>query len=576
MIEIRDISIGYEKTLFDHTSIQLSPGKITLIHGASGTGKSTLLYIIGMLLRPKGCHYYVDNQGVDDESYRHIFSYVLQTCDLIDYMSVKEHFDMVNDNVSEERMREVLLYVDLDISLSQLITTLSSGEKQRLAIAMALIHNTDVILLDEPTAYLDDERGHSVLKLLKKIAGEGKTVVISSHDSKVDAYADVIYEIQNQKIIMNQDLEQERTIVHMQNSRHHYYLQYIKAYVKHHKVTLSIMSILSALCIMIMMTGSFLVDDFLSQQDQNLQLLSTNQVLLVNEKDADGYDDHATILDQKILDEIKTLKGISNVYSYTQKITSYQDLFDISLVSYISTDDFKDYLVKDLSSSPYYISEALYRVIKSDTLFIDDQMYKIGGVIDDDYPGTYLEDMHYVVYTPLVETNQGNYIVTFDDYKDISGIASQLEKNYSVSIITKTDTSQLLDSFNLAQLMGNTFCYILIILVTVLILIISLQLSMNQKQSFVYLKINAPNYRNIEYAHFILLFIQSIITFIIYILMQILFIYFLNSIYNIHMSYLLNMCDAFVLVVIYTLLINLPVQIMIHTINPVKILRKDN
>ena len=104
---------------------------------------------------------------------------------------------------------------------------------------------------------------------------------------------------------------------------------------------------------------------------------------------------------------------------------------------------------------------------------------------------------------------------------------------------------------------------------------ISLQLSMNQKQSFVYLKINAPHYRKVEYTHFILLFIQSIITFIIYILMQILFIYFLNSIYHIHMSYLPNLFNAFIFVVIYTLLINLPMQIMIHTINPVKILRKD-
>ncbi len=302
MIEIKNISIAYEKPLLENASIRLESGKITLIQGSSGSGKSTLLYIIGMLLKPQNSQYFVNNVEITKwQEYKNMISYVLQTCDLIHYMTVEEHFDMVSKNVSKEKMQEVLQYVDLDISLSQSITTLSSGEKQRLAIALALINNTSVLLLDEPTAYLDNERSHSVLKLLKKIANEGKTVVISSHDNIVKEYADILYEIKDLQIITDNQCEETETKVHTDSLTKHYFISYLKSYVSHHKVSLNVINLLIALCIFVIIMSLFLVDDFLSQQDQNLQELSTNQVLLINKKDSLGYDNQAPVLSSDIM-----------------------------------------------------------------------------------------------------------------------------------------------------------------------------------------------------------------------------------------------------------------------------------
>lgn len=577
MIEVKNISIGYERSLFKEASIKLYPGKMTLIQGPSGTGKSTLLYIIGMLLQPEGCHYFINHQEISDEkNYKNMVSYVLQTCDLIDYMSVEEHFDMVSENVSKERMHEVLLYVDLDISLSQQITTLSSGEKQRLAIALALINNTPVLLLDEPTAYLDNERSHSVLKLLQKITNEGKTVVISSHDDTVKEYADILYQIKDCQIISDKQCEESQTISHVEKPSKHYYISYLRSYVRHHKVSLSIMSLLSAICVIVMMMSSFVVNDFLSQQDQNLQALSTNQSLLVNEKDMLDYDENAPVLSDNILQDIKNINGVTGIYPYFQQQISYHDLFNVTIVSYISTDDFKDDIIKELSSSPYYVSEALYRVIKKDTMTLNDQTYQFGGVIDDDYQGTYLDDVHYVIYIPMKTSTNGNYIVTFDDYKNINDISNQIINKYQVSMITKTDTNNLTDSFILAKFMGNTFSMILIVLITIFLFIIVTQLSLSIKSSFVYLKTNCVHYHHLELSHILLIFIQSLLTFIICCIMQALFIFILNQMYHIQMNYLSNILYTFVFIIVYTLIIHIPMIMIIHFINPVKIMRKDN
>lgn len=251
-------------------------------------------------------------------------------------------------------------------------------------------------------------------------------------------------------------------------------------------------------------------------------------------------------------------------------------MFDIVIVSYQSIDDLIDYKTKDLTAGEYYISAALYRVIKSDTITIDNQEYQLAGVIDDDYQGTYLEDVNYILYIPTMRANSGNYIVTFQDYKTISILSNQLKNKYSVSIVTKMDTDRLTNSLSLAKFMGRTFSTILIVLVTIFLFIIVIQLTLKIKSSFIYLKTNCVNYSGLEFSHIVLVLIQAICNFLICSFMQVIFIFGLNQFYHIQMNCISYLSDTFIFVIIYTIFINIPMFVIIHKINPVKIMREDN
>lgn len=578
MIEINNITIKYDRVLYENQSIILKPGTITLIEGESGLGKTTLLYIIGMLLKPKDCIYKWNDKIIEDEeTYRRNISYVMQNNDLIDYLNVEEHFQLSTSQqeISKDRMNEILKYVDLEISLDQNIKSLSSGEKQRLAIAIALSNNTQVILLDEPTSYLDDERSQSVMKLLNKIAEDDKIIVIVSHDKMIEKYASVIYMIEDKKINLVKDLECKKQIKQKKSKINlDYYKTYIRYYIKYHKLSILLNIMLISLCVTFLIMLSSVVDKFLDQQDKNLQDLSTNQVLMINSQ-SQFYDENAELLSDDTIEKIKKIDGIENIYSYSENYIQVNKI-TVTICPYHNIEDIKEYTeIEFKNTGKYFISNELYKVIKGNQLSIEDKNYDITAVLKQGYNATYNEDNHYVLYVPEeeIETRNGNYIIMFNDYKKIDAVSQQLENQYNVSIVNKENSSILLDSYSLANIVGKLLSILIYVISIVFLLIINYQTIKNQKHSFAFLKVNSLNYKKIEITHYLLLLAESIIIWLLFICIQFIYIFIINIMYNISIPYMIDIINAIKFIVIFMLVVNIPAIYGIHFNDPIKNIR---
>ena len=193
--------------------LTIAHGSFTLIMGPSGSGKSTLLYLIGGLDRPTHGHIFVNGQGVDilDENElalfrRHMIGFIFQSFNLIPNMTALENvalplrFTTTNRRERFNRAHELLKKVGLEDRAHHKPTELSGGQQQRVAIARALINQPHLILADEPTGNLDTASGESIMDLLAELHQEGATVLVVSHDLRLESYATQVVHILDGRI----------------------------------------------------------------------------------------------------------------------------------------------------------------------------------------------------------------------------------------------------------------------------------------------------------------------------------------------------------------------------------------
>lgn len=172
--------------------LHVSPGECVAIVGPSGSGKSTLLYILGLLRKPDQGAFLMNERDVfelDEEQRRllrlHEVGFVFQQAHLIPYLTVLEQLELIQEKKKLDA-KQLLTDLGLGHRLHLLPSTLSGGEKQRVAVARALINSPQLILADEPTASLDYENGRLVMELLAKQAHEeGRRVVVITHDERM-------------------------------------------------------------------------------------------------------------------------------------------------------------------------------------------------------------------------------------------------------------------------------------------------------------------------------------------------------------------------------------------------------
>lgn len=200
------------EVILDNYSLKLQPGKIIGIHGASGSGKSTLLKLLMRFWDVQDGSISVDGTNVRKIPTRHLRdmeSYVTQETHLF-HDSIANNIEIAKPGASREEIMEaakkasihdfiMTLPKEYDTEVGELGDTLSGGEKQRIGIARAFLHECPLILLDEPTSNLDSLNEGIILKSLKESA-EKKTVVLVSHRVSTMNVADVVYEMENGRI----------------------------------------------------------------------------------------------------------------------------------------------------------------------------------------------------------------------------------------------------------------------------------------------------------------------------------------------------------------------------------------
>ena len=203
--EARDVTFAYgEEIILDDYSLKLQPGKITGIHGASGSGKSTLLKLLMRFWDVQEGSVSVDGTDVRKIPTKHLRdmeSYVTQETHLF-HDSIANNIAIAKPGAAREEIMEAAKKASIhefimtlpkgyDTEVGELGDTLSGGEKQRIGIARAFLHDAPLILMDEPTSNLDSLNEGIILKSLKKSAKK-KTVVLVSHRVSTMNVADVV------------------------------------------------------------------------------------------------------------------------------------------------------------------------------------------------------------------------------------------------------------------------------------------------------------------------------------------------------------------------------------------------
>lgn len=211
--EAKNVTFAYEnETILDDYSLKLEPGKITGIHGASGSGKSTLLKLLMRFWDVNEGSVSVDGEDVRKIPTRHLRdmeSYVTQETHLF-HDSIANNIAVGSPGASREAIIEAAKKASIhdfimklpkgyDTEVGELGDTLSGGEKQRIGIARAFLHDSPLIFMDEPTSNLDSLNEGIILKSLRE-AAEKKTVVLVSHRKSTMNIVDTVFEMKDGRI----------------------------------------------------------------------------------------------------------------------------------------------------------------------------------------------------------------------------------------------------------------------------------------------------------------------------------------------------------------------------------------
>jgi ABC-type lipoprotein export system ATPase subunit len=196
--------------------VEIARGDFVALRGASGTGKSTLLHLIGGLDTPNAGEIIFRGQKLSgySESELTIFrnrrvGFVFQAYHLLPELTALENVCLsariarISAGQAEKRARELLGRVGLNAREDHKPSELSGGEQQRVAIARALVNEPELLLADEPTGNLDSKTGGEIIELLKSLRVEKQTtLVIATHDEKVAAHAQRVIELVDGRIVL--------------------------------------------------------------------------------------------------------------------------------------------------------------------------------------------------------------------------------------------------------------------------------------------------------------------------------------------------------------------------------------
>ncbi len=184
-------------------SLEVKRGEYLAIMGRSGSGKSTMLNIIGCLDRPTAGRYLVGGRDVSEFNDRDLsdvrgrqIGFIFQSFNLIPQLTVLENLEvplLYQDKVGPEsraKADKLARRVGLDGRLDHKPTELSGGQQQRVAIARSMMNDPLFLLADEPTGNLDSKTETEILELLKQLQAEGTTIVIVTHNPSVAEHAD--------------------------------------------------------------------------------------------------------------------------------------------------------------------------------------------------------------------------------------------------------------------------------------------------------------------------------------------------------------------------------------------------
>lgn len=208
---------GLDVPVLGGVNLEVARGEYVALMGPSGSGKSTLMNIIGLLDEPTSGRYVLDGEDASrlDDVRRaalrnRTIGFVFQTFNLLPKMNALQnvelplHYSGTTDG--RERARALLERVGMSDRLDHLPPQLSGGQRQRVAIARALVNDPALMLADEPTGNLDSRTGREIMDLFDELHGQGRTVVLVTHDAEIAARAGRIVRLRDGLIEQTEDV----------------------------------------------------------------------------------------------------------------------------------------------------------------------------------------------------------------------------------------------------------------------------------------------------------------------------------------------------------------------------------
>ena len=189
ILEFKNINKNYNKVkaLID-ISFSIPENSIFGILGANGSGKSTFMKILPGLIHDWTGEIYYNSIGIqkNDMILRKDFGYLIEAPTFYEYLSAQKNLEILAriSKVNPNRIDEVLKLVELSHRADDKVSAYSYGMKQRLGIAQAFLHNPKILVLDEPNNGLDPNGINDMIRLIKKLKSEGKTICLSTHNLK--------------------------------------------------------------------------------------------------------------------------------------------------------------------------------------------------------------------------------------------------------------------------------------------------------------------------------------------------------------------------------------------------------
>lgn len=334
MIEMKHVNINFgDQVIFNDAHFKTCPGQITGIIGKSGCGKTTFLK--SLLCQYKDNLLYVDNVAINNSNKKDYLlnkvSYIDQFGTFFDNMKVYEHFEFINhlqeSQYDQTKMNNMLHLVGLDlIDPSCYPSSLSIGQRKRFLIALSMYKDASIIIIDEPTASLDQENKEIVLQLLEKLKSENKYIIITTHDEYLINHLDITYKIENRILVCDQNIHEINQTTQLKKSDINSYHKYF--FYKNKRQWFQFILVLLLGFIMTISISTNVSDSLLQENKLSSGIKQANKAELYTGKMNDSYIangvDSYYIGDAEVnldisteeLNRIKSIKHVKSVYPF--------------------------------------------------------------------------------------------------------------------------------------------------------------------------------------------------------------------------------------------------------------------
>ena len=439
MIEIKNIHLQiHDKVLLKNEQLNINEGYIYVISGKSGCGKTTLLYVISLLSNYSNTIYHWDDQQIDNLSDEKIamirknqIGYILQDLELISENltlrdNIKCMFALINKKDDWAKVDEYMHKMNLDGLLDQKIDELSRGQRQRFALVLALIKDAKLIILDEPTSSLDKDNTIKLMAYLQIIAKNyHKMIVIASHDRYVKNNCDVLYEIENCRLVLKtQSLIKENVSMLKNDTKisNDFYKIYNK---NNYKITKLLMKLIYMIMIIVICIGPAILTMYINEIKQLYDQYASNEIIVVNSDENllnVLYDGKANVFSIEQINMLKEIEHVIDVDYYWQLEGALSFGKDAKSITVIPKKD-----LDKIAIPSSLANKTTKKMSLSMMLSVENQIYEFKTIIDD-----------YIVKDYLISENIDNEVIFLPD-KLIDKLLLQQNITNSASLIVRCD-----------------------------------------------------------------------------------------------------------------------------------------